>query len=1346
MNVKLYKHLLDNYSIPDNVYATGYFISLNSSGQFVGQYAQGNYPKIVELNESNLMHILFSKFAYDKEYISGTHDKYLKYILRDDYIDFYKNLDLVAGTSYFVDGMRRPEMTNPNNDKPYYNKEIIDFDISLYATHTIKHYLFYLDTVAGIYNAAYDLKVRGQCCKAGITGTNQFVIKCRYHKEGIDGDYVLQLSQQYFDLTLTIHRDSSEKQIKDITCMSTEPICTVFDIFKHDIIRHISYLSGDDIYYTDLNYIRTVEYFYRMCRIKLMYIIAHSMRLLPYDDNKRSIHDNIVQYITENILPVLTNLRDNMNIVLMMNNTNSLNSKSIAYTRTVLERSSQLADMNKKIAHSKEKLLTYQTILKDFDEDLHTSNNKHILSTILLFSVILATLFVFMLNVNQSVKGNLSLAMTIVVIVFIIILYIANNNTAIEKFEDNPTKYPMYPANISTGNAYYYIDGSRTKINISGSSTRTQYYNAFDNNSQTQWESAVNKYTNGIKNATTGEYLMIDLGEYIILKGYSIEAPANGGPKNFQIFGSESNYAWNNPGTNTNWEQIDSRSNISYDSISRTFDIRTNVKRYRFFMIHITHINGSGSFAAIKAFELFGQKEIKAVTIESRQINIDSTYNTFNMVQLPSDYSDRKLLDWSIAISADRSSTQTGGEVKAYLDLSIGRFDFTNRAVLSDSFQNIVSPLDAYGSQHITGIAVSTNELPLRNVKYMLTIRYNPITYDIDQERILSETNNIFTHKTDKLTDLDYYNEQYSFYSNLYNAQNSSNAILLKEKDSSNTFLQGIIGQITGYQSTIGEVGRLSREIITSNAFLTSRIATSNLSRDEYQRKVDQVISMTRTLSEITAENTLFENTYVPALASQKQTLFESLEHYIAQSQRAEYNGITDVYMSAKYETILRQSLEGKITDLSSNVLLRQTEIALQSQNLVTMQSEKDAERARLLLEKSSREFEDKLKDSAQSAISKTLEDYEGELIALEASYTTRGGELTDANSQRITNEAALTGSLLTLNTQYGTNFASMQEMNQYLQDKLSFENTAIKEIEYETYQLQLKQQASERANSKANALASINQELAKQTQDTINKFNEVKQQAQSRIAGFLYTQGGLRTDLKTAQDQSSSAMISALDAYGEVDTGTASIINEKRIKREQIIADIATQYAMKFEKQKQEFEAKSSRDLWYNRLQEKINEKLAATAEKDYYKGLSEDIKDDVSDPTNIYSMFQDMDIMIKYKITDNINGINHDLIVPSINNEYHNFDIYQNTMRAYASKSEYDANNLLLNIIETDARTMLFVNICLIITLSMTVYYYLSVYIAGIIAIIAAVISMIVYTVKIKRSVRTGSKYNYV
>jgi hypothetical protein len=184
----------------------------------------------------------------------------------------------------------------------------------------------------------------------------------------------------------------------------------------------------------------------------------------------------------------------------------------------------------------------------------------------------------------------------------------------------------------------------------------------------------------------------------------------------------------------------------------------------------------------------------------------------------------------------------------------------------------------------------------------------------------------------------------------------------------------------------------------------------------------------------------------------------------------------------------------------------------------------------------------------------------------------------------------------------------------------------------------------------------------------------------------------------------------------------------------------------MKFEKQKQEFETKSSRDLWYNRLQEKLIEKEAAQAEKNYYKGLSEDIKDDVTDPVNIHSMFQDMDIMIKYKITDNINGINHDLIVPSLNNEYHNFDIYQNTMRAYATKSEYDVNNLLLNIIETDARTMLFMNICLTITLSMTVYYFISVYIAGIIAFIAAVISIIIYNVKVKRSVRTGSKYNYI
>jgi hypothetical protein len=1342
MNVKLYEHLLDNYSIPDNVYATDYFVSLNT----IGQYAQGNYPKNVELNEINLMHILFSKFAYDKEYYSngGTHDKYLKYILRDDYIDFYKNLDLVAGTSYFIDGMRRPQMTDANNDKPYYNKEIIDFDISIYATHTIKHYLFYLDTVAAIYNAAYDLKVRGQCCKAGITGTSQFVIKCRYHKEGIDNDYVLSLAQQSFDVTLTIHRDSSEKIIKDITCMSTEPICTVFNIFKRDIIRHLSYLSGDDISYTDLNYIRTVEYFYKMCRIKLMYIIAHSMRLLPFD-NKADIHNKIVNYITENVLPVLTNFRDNMNVVLVMNNNVSVNSKSLAYTKTVLERSSQLSDMNKKIAHSKEKVSTYQALFKEFDDDFHTSNNKHILSSILLFSVILASLFVFMLDVNQFVKGNLSLAMTMIIIIFVIILFIANNKNTLEKFEEFPEKYPKYPATVS--NDYYYGDGSRTKINISGSSTVTQYYSAFDDNTETQWKSASNKYTNGVKNSAVGEYLMIDLGEYIIFKGFTIKVSQNGGPRDFQIFGSKSNYAWNNPPTNTNWSQIDSRSNISYPGMSKTFEVTANTEGYRFYMIHITRINGTESFADIKGFEIYGQKEVKTQIISSRQVDIISAYNTFNAVPLPSDYSDTKLLDWSITISADRSSTQTGGEVKAYLDLSIGKFDFTNKLVLSDTFHNIVSPLDPFGSQHITGIAVSTNGLPLTNVKYTLTIRYNPIKYDIDQERILSETNSIFTQKGDKLQELKSVDDLYKEYLGYYNSQNSSNLVLLNVEQSSNLVLQGITSRITLNQGNIDTVGRLLEDINTSNTILSSRISTSNLSREEYERKVLEVASMTSRLSEMTTENAELERTFdITGLERQKETLFKALESYIEANKRAEYDTIKNVYMSDEYATILKQSLEDKIADLSSNVLLRQTQMALQSQNVITMQSEKDAERARLLLEKSSRELEKGLKESSLSAVTETLDKYGDELEALQGSYSLRSDELTGANSLRITNEAALMGSLGTLNTQYGTNFATMQEMNQYLQDKLSFENTAINEIEYETSQLQLVQQASENAISKANYLASINAELAKQTQDTINKFGLVRQQALDRITRFSDTQQDLQTQLQSAEGASDSAKTAALDALGTVDTSTARIINEKRIEREQIIVDIASQYAMKFEKQKQEFETKSSRDLWYNRLQEKLIEKEAAQAEKNYYKGLSEDIKDDVTDPVNIHSMFQDMDIMIKYKITDNINGINHDLIVPSLNNEYHNFDIYQNTMRAYATKSEYDVNNLLLNIIETDARTMLFMNICLTITLSMTVYYFISVYIAGIIAFIAAVISIIIYNVKVKRSVRTGSKYNYI
>lgn len=1330
-NVKLYDHLLDIYNLSEDVYTSDEYLTLINDAK-----SRNNV-----LTEGKLMHIIFSKFIHDKEYIQDQHQKLLSFILRDDYINFYENEDLAANTVYFMDSMQSINMA------PYRDQRIVDFDISTYASDTVRHYLFYLDVVAQIYNAAYDLKLRGLCCRPNLTGTSQYVLKARYMKNGIDNGYVLQLSQTDYEITLIIHRDNVESVIKDVTCMSTQSICAVFDIFKEDIKRHLGYLTGDDIYYTDLNYIRTTEYFYRLCRLKLMYLVAHSMRLLPYEE-KQAIHTNFVEYITKDVLPVFTNFRDNMNVILLMGSEN--NSKSISYTKTVLERSSELADMNKRVASSKQKMLAYQAILKDFSDEYNASKNKHIVATILLCFVVLVSIFVFMLDWKMETKGLVSLAIVAVILVFMVILYTANNNAVIENFEDAPTKYPRYPATVQ--NEYYYPDGSRTQVRVRGSSlgNGSQYYYAIDNNDTTEWRGASGNY-----NATTGmkisgsDYLMLDLSEYIILNYYIIKVSnVNGAPKKFQLYGSNSNYAWNAADDTTKWELIDSKTSVSYTPASATIEVKNNNKEYRFYMIKIDQIYGSGGSAGVRGLEIYGDKQVSIATLTSRKVTVrgDATYVNFTAVPLPDDYSDNRLIDWSISISANRDSGQIGGEVKAYLDLSVGRFAFTNKATLSDTFEGIVSPLDPYDSQHITGIAVSTNGLSLTNVKYVLTVRYYPNVYDQDQERLITETDNIFTQVDDKKAERDEYQDLYKYYMGLYDLQHSTNVELKGIADSSNLYLQDIIGQINAVTGRTSVIDDLLSQISTSNSFLTSRITTSNLLREEYERKVRDVLKLTGDLSDLTQANNWYETTCnISGLRTTQQALFQSLEIYISASDKLQYANEQNVYASAAYERVLKKALEDKIVDLTSDIGLQEARKVLQEKTALSQQADANAQTAQLLLDRKNAEYQRDVKNELYKKVDGALTDYTTELSGLQGHYRDVDGYAQSARDQRILNESAASGTLATMNSTYGTNFKTMDEMNEYLQDRISGDKSSLAEINTEYQQLIINEQAASSAESKAKSLGALNLALAKETQTTIDAYNKVRIEAGRRRDKYLQEQPALQSSLQSAKSKSDNDKQTALDAYSQIDRDTQKIINEKRIERESIIIQIAAQYAQKFEMQKQEFIAKSNWDVWYKKLEEKRKEKEAAEAEKTYYKGLSDEIKGDVGDPASIYAMFQDMDIMIKYKINDNINGINYDLIVPSLNNEYHNFNIYKNTMQAYASKSEYDVNNLLLTIRETDAKTMLFLNICMTISLTMAIFYYLSIYVAGTVAIIAVIMAIVIYSIRIKKPVRTGSKYSY-
>ena len=114
-------------------------------------------------------------------------------------------------------------------------------------------------------------------------------------------------------------------------------------------------------------------------------------------------------------------------------------------------------------------------------------------------------------------------------------------------------------------------------------------------------------------------------------------------------------------------------------------------------------------------------------------------------------------------------------------------------------------------------------------------------------------------------------------------------------------------------------------------------------------------------------------------------------------------------------------------------------------------------------------------------------------------------------------------------------------------------------------------------------------------------------------------------------------------------------------------------------------------------------------------------------------------------YSINDNINGINYDLITPNMSSEYYEFDKYRKSMQVSAYKSEFDVNNKVLEIRGMEAKTVLFLNLSLIIMICITIYYYLSSHIAALIAIVAIMIAIIMYAVKMRGPVRSRARNYY-
>lgn len=147
-----------------------------------------------------------------------------------------------------------------------------------------------------------------------------------------------------------------------------------------------------------------------------------------------------------------------------------------------------------------------------------------------------------------------------------------------------------------------------------------QYYTILDNGYR---KASRNIY---FKNHTSfnGEWVMIDLGERIVLRYYKIFPMTDTGnanlqraPRDFRIYATNEDNAWNNS-TSLDWVMIDERLNISYTTAAeQQFNI-SRVSSYRYYAI-IVHKNSGNSqpWVQFSKWELYGYPAFQLQTVAS---------------------------------------------------------------------------------------------------------------------------------------------------------------------------------------------------------------------------------------------------------------------------------------------------------------------------------------------------------------------------------------------------------------------------------------------------------------------------------------------------------------------------------------------------------------------------------------------------------------------------------------------------------------------------------------------------------------------------------------------------------
>ena len=491
----------------------------------------------LNLNEQNLMNLIFSKISKDtaynainKSYIEfilrfSINESYLIDILKENIIYYENNMNIVTGSS--------------EQSFPLKNTKIIDFDFSYFASDSIRNYLFYLDIISEIYEYAYQIKEKNQ-----KLNFSEIPIKYRYNCESGSCLLFTGTSIGYTNTVLKIEGNEKGDKIINIfiDSQSSKQIMPIIEKFKVDIINHLNYLKGDDVTFTTQYYIRDVVSFFKLCKLKLCYCIANSIYLFSQKETKNEMMSNDIKtFIIEYVIPVFINFKSR-------NSLNIPKSNDDIYSYEVINKSNKLKKLNREIQLKKDKMLKNKKHNLKIKENVNKQSYIHLFIKFLLVTTILLSFIFLNLNFNINVKTTL----IIFTILIIIILYISLSYllTDVESFEASDANlYKNVIPIVLTKSKTVYHDGKANLYYIKTFASSTYKndhldYAPFDEKAETAWRSDENTYFSGkaqynqIDSSYMGEYLTIDTCRYTTLNRVNISySEDNCGPKSFSIFG-----------------------------------------------------------------------------------------------------------------------------------------------------------------------------------------------------------------------------------------------------------------------------------------------------------------------------------------------------------------------------------------------------------------------------------------------------------------------------------------------------------------------------------------------------------------------------------------------------------------------------------------------------------------------------------------------------------------------------------------------------------------------------------------------------------------------------------------